>query len=235
MKYIYGTLVIIALAFTLKSESQEFKGYFIRMDDYSVYKYEENQFILKKVGFHLKRGLFNEGEAKVKDIYTEEGEYYGFDIIKNQHGEEVRRRKVNIKNFGNSIKIISLRSQNSQYLKKISETDFLQYKYNASNMLKGLWKRKSDNSVYNFNTKEAILDRCGSNLGKIFSPGEIKLSDLRKVDNGIFLAKDKFKSKSSGRIWTETAILFMNYNGNIEVRYKKDNYELAYVLEPVSL
>lgn len=234
MKPIYLFLLFIATLLATNSQSQGFDGYYIRMDDYSVYKYENEQFVLKKVGFHLKRGLFNTGDVKIKDIYSQDGERYGFDIIHNRHGEIIKKRKVKIKNFGNSIKVISLNNQSSQYLKQIQETDFLQYKYNASTLLMGLWRRKDEQSVYNFNNKEAILDECGFNLSKIFSPGESKLQEIRKVENGIFLAKDKFKSSNGGKQWTEKALLSVNYKGNIEVRYKKDNYEVAYVLEPLS-
>jgi hypothetical protein len=227
---------IIAIFLFLVSNvfTQSLDGYYFRENDYSVYFFENNKVILAKVGFQLKRGLFITGDVKIQNIYDENGSFYGFDLIKNTYGETIKQQKVKIVYYNNAIKIISLSNQTSLYLKRISESDFLNYKHNTGIIPFGLWKRSDDNSVYNFSKNEAILDQLSTNLRRSFLPGETKIRKIKYLGDGVFLAQDKFKTADQKQIWWEKVILVMNRDGNLEIRYHKDNYNQAYYLEPLS-
>src|SRR6056297_3236890 len=82
--------------------SQSIEGKWKR-DDGSIYNFTKDEAVLTSVGYHLQEGKFHEGEVKIKDIFTDEGEIYGFSKIKDRSGNTKTWKKIKLSREGDNI------------------------------------------------------------------------------------------------------------------------------------
>lgn len=196
MKKLIIIISLFLFLLSLFSDISKIKNEYWKRDDGSIYQFIDDYAILKIIGYKLQKGSFKENDVKIKDIYEENRNYFGFRRSNDQYGNLVKWEKVNLIMINdNQIKIKNHYGKLLVVLEKITHNDYLAFK-NAPNNIVGLWKRDNDGSIYKFEKDIAILNRVGYNLEKgKFKENQIKIKNIEMISPGVFLAMDRINNE----------------------------------------
>jgi hypothetical protein len=217
----FSSILILSLLFLgfTNSFSQDIKGKWKR-DDGSVYKFNDNQAVLIQVGYYLKKGLFNEGEVKIRDIFIDEGDIYGFSKINDSEGKTLKWKKIKLeKKDENYIHIFDLEGNKLTVLNKLSGNKDTNHQAG----LNGIWKRSNDGSLYKFENDIAVLDRVGWKLEKgKFRLEQVKIRDIVKTSDNAFRGKTRINDTEGNLVrWSDIRI-YKN-NNTLQIKWENSN------------
>ncbi|MEA1985895.1 MAG: caspase family protein [Candidatus Marinimicrobia bacterium] len=187
------TILVLLFMFSmilLGNNLSDINGSWQRPDG-SIYKIQDHQVTIEKVGRKLRMGKFNKKDVKIRNIHYENGIIYALSRYNDRYGNLTKWAEIIIVVENDNLLIQNLDGKTLVNLVKVNRGE----KKNIGSKLAGEWKRNDDGSIYKFDQDIAVIKRVGYYLdrGK-FKENQIKLRNIKYNGNGNYSALSRINN-----------------------------------------